>query len=87
MKIIFNLLSDESVRQNLLLGREGSLVTNEELITPSSLSSLKSCTEVCVQKEVPDCSISNKGILKKEENSLLPITKENNDNEVHIGYV
>lgn len=36
-----------------MIGKEDSLITNEELITPSSFASSKSCNEICVQ-DVPD---------------------------------
>ena len=38
-----------------MIGKDDSLITNEELITPSSFSSSKSCNEICAQ-EVPDPS-------------------------------
>ena len=36
-----------------MIGKEDSLITNEELITPSSFASSKSCNEICAQ-DVPE---------------------------------
>ena len=54
ISIYFDCLDDYS-RQNLMIGKADSVITNEELITPSSFSSSKSCNEICAQ-EVPDTS-------------------------------
>ena len=42
-----------------MIGKEDSLITNEELITPSSFASSKSCNEICAQdvpEHLPSCS-------------------------------
>ena len=77
--------SDDSVRQNLFINREESVVTNEELITPSSLSSVKSYAEVCDQEEPIDLSICNTDALKKDVIHRSPLTEGINDNKMLIG--
>ena len=52
--IIYPLLDDFS-RPNVTIGKDDSLITNEELITPSSFASSKSCNEICAH-DVPDSS-------------------------------
>ena len=53
--ILYWQLLDDLSRPNLTIGKDDSLITNEELITPSSFASSKSCNEICAQ-DVPDSS-------------------------------
>ena len=66
-------LSDDFSRQNIVIGKDDSLITNEELITPSSFASSKSCNEICAQ----DVPASSPVACDKEKEGAMHITAQN----------
>ena len=70
-------LTDIGGKQILSIDKDESVVTNEELITPSSFSSLKSCNEISAQEEVPDALVfdSDRSMSKNERMFPNPAKK------------
>ena len=62
--IEFDNILGASVKQNLVIDKDFSEITNEELVTPSSLSSLKSCNENPVQDDAFEDTIDKENLYK-----------------------
>ena len=65
--IEFNNILGASGKQNLVIDKDFSEITNEELVTPSSLSSLKSCNENPAQDDSFEATIHKDNLFKGDE--------------------
>ena len=65
--IEFDNILGASLKQNLVIDKDFSEITNEELVTPSSLSSLKSCNENTVQDDAFEATIDKENLLKGDK--------------------
>ena len=65
--IEFNNILGASGKQNLVIDKDFSEITNEELVTPSSLSSLKSCNENPVQDDAFEATIDKENLYKGDK--------------------
>ena len=65
--IEFDNILGASVKQNLVIDKDFSEITNEELVTPSSLSSLKSCNENPAQDDSFEATIDKENLYKGDK--------------------
>ena len=70
-----------------MLEKDESMVTTEELVTPSSFSSLKSSNEISAPEEVPDPKSCKMDIPKTDTAYYIPRLGETVDDNTNKGYV
>ena len=80
--IEFNYILGASGKQNLVIDKDFSEITNEELVTPSSLSSLKSCNENPVQDDAFEATIDKGNSFKCDKIYHMSQDEESDQNKI-----
>ena len=80
--IEFDHILGASVKQNLVIDKDFSEITNEELVTPSSLSSLKSCNENPAQDDSFEATIDKENIFKNDKTYRITQDEASNQDKI-----
>ena len=80
--IEFDNILGASVKQNLVIDKEFSEITNEELVTPSSLSSLKSCNENPAQDDSFEATINKENVFTNDKTYRMSQDEASNQDEI-----
>ena len=80
--IEFDNILGASVKQNLVIDKDFSEITNEELVTPSSLSSLKSCNENPAQDDSFEATVDKENVFKSDKTYRMSQDEEGDQDEI-----
>ena len=80
--IEFDNILGASVKQNLVIDKDFSEITNEELVTPSSLSSLKSCNENPVQDDAFEATIDKENVFENDKTYRMSQDEASNQDKI-----
>lgn len=80
--IEFDNILGASVKQNLVIDKDFSEITNEELVTPSSLSSLKSCNENPAQDDSFEATIDKENVFKNDKTYRMSQDEASNQDKI-----
>ena len=85
----FILTVDASLRQSLLINEKEdiSVITNDDPITPSSISSSRSYTDNPQHQASTENLISNTGDFKRDLHSAVLENKQRDNRMLRLGYV
>ena len=80
--IEFDNILGASVKQNLVIDKDFSEITNEELVTPSSLSSLKSCNENPAQDDSFEATIDKENVFENDKTYRMSQNEASNQDKI-----
>lgn len=80
--IEFNNILGASGKQNLVIDKDFSEITNEELVTPSSLSSLKSCNENPAQDDSFEATIDKENVFENDKTYRMSQDEASNQDKI-----